>query len=304
MKYTIQDALKYGQSILDYKKIPPIEARFMLEWILKKNFTELINSYSDQLSEVHFDEYKELLNRRLEHVPIQYLLKHQSFYGYDFFVDERVLIPRPETERLVEMVIEQIVDSYRQGIRTYRILDMCTGSGCILISIMKYFEENTEHFGGMMLEGYGADISADALEVARFNEEQLLQKPCITWLNGDLFQALPTTKDGTLLQFQMIVSNPPYISPKDISELSSEVKDHEPYGALNGGITGLDFYHAISSQGRAYLDNQGKIYFEIGNGQMKDIIELMMTDGYNQVTGEYDLYRCERIVHGVFLREA
>lgn len=304
MKYTVQEALKIGQNLLNEKEIPIVEARFMMEWILKKNFTELISVYQDQLSEVHFSEFLHLIEERLQHVPLQYLLGHQNFYGHDFFVDQRVLIPRPETELLVEMVIAYLKDFYKSGKRKLSILDLCTGSGCIIISIAKYFSDMNNIYPDMEIFYYGADISAGALEVAMLNEDKIIGSKRITWCKGDLFEAMSTNEQQSDERFDVIVSNPPYISPSDIVQLSPEVKDFEPTNALDGGTDGLDFYKKISSEAGKWLYNKGKIYFEIGKGQMNDIVNIMECNGFQKVTGEYDFYECERIVHGVFLKEA
>lgn len=304
MNYTVQEALKMGQSLLNEKEIPIIEARFMMEWILKKNFTELINAYQHQLSEVHFSEFMHLIEQRLQHVPLQYLLGHQNFFGHDFFVDKRVLIPRPETELLVEMTIQFIKELYGKGKRRVSILDLCTGSGCIIICIYNYFIEMKDKYPELLLSGYGADISSGALEVAAINESSIIGAKLIKWCEGNLFEALEQNVMPNEKHFDVIVSNPPYISPKDISELTPEVKDFEPFNALDGGSDGLDFYQSISKEAVKWLCNEGKIYFEIGNGQMKDIIKIMENNGFKAVKGEYDFYECERIVHGVYLKEA
>jgi len=300
---SIRDLLKRGQNLLNEQKIPEIEARFILEWLVEKDFTQLINSYNDTINKDVSEEYFRLITKRMTHYPLQYLLNHQNFYGLDFYVDERVLIPRPETELLVEKIINDIKVLLSMGKNQVSILDLCTGSGCIILSIANFFK--TYFAEKDVIDYTGTDISIDALTVAQINEKSLLSSLIIHWKQGDLFDAL-SSSDGDFKRkkFDVIVSNPPYISPKDILTLEPEVNCFEPMNALDGGIDGLDFYEKISKESVDWLNHDGKLYFEIGHGQMKEVKEMLLKNEFANIEGLYDLYGCERIVQGVFLRES
>lgn len=327
MTLLVQDVLKKGQLKLEESGISTIDARLLLEWVLKMNFTQLINNYHTPVEPLDEQQYYDCIRKRINHVPLQYIVNSQNFYGHDFFVDERVLIPRPETELLVETVIDHVENLFTSGKKEIRILDLCTGSGCIILSISKHFEAwLAKNKSKSLLSCFATDISMEALQVAQINEVNLLkiiptenptenqtENPTenlmgnkINWIQGDLFDALKdiVPMNGEPVKFDIIVSNPPYISPDEIKTLAVEVQVFEPMNALDGGVDGMEFYKSIIAEAPSWLKTGGKIFFEIGHGQMEATKELLYNGCFSEVKGMYDYYEHERIVHGVFLRES
>lgn len=221
------------------------------------------------------------MTRRLSGEPLQYILNHQSFYGYDFYVDERVLIPRFETEELVEKAVNICRKMSGQGM--LKVMDMCSGSGCIGITVLKEVEQASCTF---------VDISKDALEVAEKNSRQLGVAGRSTFIHSDLFADVKED------EYDMILSNPPYIVSEVIDSLEEEVRMKEPGLALDGGQDGLDFYRRIVRDSRDKLTKGGWLFFEIGYDQMEAVKELMLSAGYSDVAGYRDLSGNDRIVAG------
>jgi len=198
----------------------------------------------------------ELVEKRVSGIPLQYLTNKQYFYGYEFFVDENVLIPRADTEILVEKCIE-----FYKNKDKIKILDMCTGSGCIAITLKKELPN---------AQVFAIDISEKALEIAKKNAG--LNDVEIEFALSDLFENIDYDN------YDVIISNPPYIEKFEINNLAEEVKK-EPLLALDGGEDGLDFYRKISEIGYGYLNKNGRIFFEIGYNQAKQVYEIL--DEYN-----------------------
>lgn len=215
-------------------------------------------------------QYHELLKERERHVPLQHLTGTQDFMGLTFRVNEHVLVPRQDTETLVEEAIKMISPGER-------VLDLCTGSGCILLSLSKYCR----------IEGYGVDISPEALTVARENAGELGLEA--QWLLGDLFE--PVT--GT---FDVIVSNPPYIPSHVIEGLMPEVRLFEPRIALDGSGDGLEFYRKIARQSGDYLRPGGRLLLEIGYDQGEAVSTLLKEAGFSDVCVKKDLCKNDRVV--------
>ena len=216
-----------------------------------------------------------MVSRRKQRIPLQHLTGEQEFYGYPFYVNEHVLIPRQDTEVLVEEALKR----KREGMK---VLDLCTGSGCILLSILKNLKQGT---------GVGIDISEQALEVARRNAKRLGLEAATTFVLSDLFEKAQGPYD-------MIVSNPPYIETEEIAQLMPEVRDHEPRLALDGMSDGLYYYRSIVSQCRDYLKEDGALLFEIGAGQGAAVSELLKEAGFMSVQVIKDLAGLDRVVAG------
>jgi len=228
--------------------------------------------------EVELDEdlvtaYKDALQKRCAHIPVQHITGVQNFMGMDFMVNEHVLIPRFDTEILVEEVMKSLHDGFS-------ILDMCTGSGCILLSLLKYSND---------CKGLGVDISADALVVANTNKEKLGIEA--SFIESNLFEQV----NG---KYDIIVSNPPYIRSDVIPTLMEEVRDHEPLLALDGTEDGLFFYRKIVEESPNYLNGGGMLFFEIGYDQAEDVSRLMEEAGYKDVTVVKDFASLDRVVYG------
>lgn len=254
-----------------------LDARLLLEHVCSTNRNDLLVHGDREVTAEQQEQFFDAIRRRQARIPLQHITGVQEFMGLEFMVNEHVLIPRQDTEILVEEVMKDEHDSSR-------ILDMCTGSGCILISLLHYSN---------WCRGVGVDISASALEVAEQNACKLLaQEKRPTFIESDLFEKV----EGT---FDIIVSNPPYIRTAVIDTLMPEVKDHEPMQALDGTEDGLFFYRKIVEEAPTYLNKGGRLYFEIGYDQGTEVSELMENAGFMQVRVIKDYAGLDRVVSGV-----
>lgn len=251
-----------------------LDARLLLEEICGTDRNTLLVHGDRNVTEEELAQYKEMLEKRSVHIPLQQIIGRQSFMGLDFYVDENVLIPRQDTELLVEEALQELHDGMR-------ILDMCTGSGCILLSLLKYSND---------CEGIGADISEEALKVAERNRVQLGLKNA-AFIRSDLFEAV----EG---KFDLLVSNPPYICSDVIDTLMPEVREHEPRQALDGSADGLHFYRRILAECRTYLKPGGILLFEIGYDQGEAVKRLMEENGFLEVEVKKDYGGLDRVVLG------
>lgn len=257
--------------ISDYK----LDARLLLEYVCGTSYGDLFTKGDMEVDEPKEKEYTLLLTKRADHVPLQHLTGSQGFMGLDFYVSPDALIPRADTECLVEEVLKDLHDGMR-------ILDMCTGSGCILLSLLHYSND---------CEGVGVDISDKALEVARKNAERLSLNP--VFLQSDLFEKV----EG---KFDILVSNPPYIKTSEIEGLMPEVKDHDPYIALDGHGDGIYFYEKIIEAAGPYLNRGALVAFEIGNDEEKEVTDILKNAGYLSVECIKDYCGNPRVVKGYY----
>lgn len=261
--------------VLDFET----DARLLLEFICHTDWSTLLVHGSRPVSEEERAGFLALLERRAMRIPLQQLTGEQFFCGMSFLVNEHVLIPRQDTEILVEQAAKRL----KPGMA---LLDMCTGSGCILISLL-----------GMVqgVRGMGVDISKEALRTAAENGRRLLQnseQP--RWRLGNLFEDLPADENI----FDMIVSNPPYIPSGEIEKLMPEVSVHEPREALDGSEDGLLFYRRILAESGPFLKREGRILFEIGCDQGEAVKELMEKAGFTEIEIIKDYAGLDRVVLG------
>ena len=212
-------------------------------------------------------KYLSRIEKRKKHIPLQYIINKQNFYGLDFYVNESVLIPRYDTENIVDRIVKDCKEN-----KCLSVLDLCTGSGCIAVSLKKNGFEKV----------YAADISDKALAVAKHNAK--LNNADIIFLQSDLYENFPKE-----IRFDIIVSNPPYISTDEIARLEKQVRDFEPKLALDGGRDGLDFYKKIINLSKDFLNNKGRLYLEIGYDQSKDVVDLAKKEGYDNIVVIKDL---------------
>ena len=212
-------------------------------------------------------KYLSRIEKRKEHIPLQYIINKQNFYGLDFYVDESVLIPRYDTENIVDRIVKDCKEN-----KCLSVLDLCTGSGCIAVCLKKNGFEKV----------YAADISDKALAVAKHNAK--LNNADIIFLQSDLYENFPKE-----IRFDIIVSNPPYISTDEIARIEKQVRDFEPKLALDGGKDGLDFYKKIINLSKNFLNNKGRLYLEIGYDQSKDVVDLAKKEGYDNIVIIKDL---------------
>lgn len=230
-----------------------------------------MNPYRE-IDEEDYTRYQAMIEARAKRIPYQYLINQQEFMGLQFYVDENVLIPRQDTEVLVQLAMKHADNA--------DILDMCTGSGCIILSLGKLCKPKSLT---------AVDISSKALEVAKRNARNL-EVP-VTFIESDVFDKVTGTYD-------IIVSNPPYIPTKVIEELMPEVKDHEPMLALDGLEDGLYFYRILVKEAYKYLRKDGYIFLEIGHNQGEDVKNLLLEAGFTEVNIEKDLPGHDRVVVG------
>ena len=275
---TIKEALSKGMIILKNNNVesPKLKARLLLQYILKQTRQYIIVYDNKDISKKEQFEYFINIEKLTKGVPLQHITHLQEFMKMDFFVDENVLIPRPDTEILVEETIK-----IAQRMKAPKILDLCTGSGAIAISIAKNVSN---------AEIYAVDISEKALKVARKNAERLEVVKKVKFIKSNLFNEIGKNK------IDIIVTNPPYIKKEDIQYLSDEVQN-EPLLALDGGLDGLDFYRKILNQAIDYMKFDGYICMEIGYNQKEEVLELIKQN--NQYTDTYskkDLHGNDRII--------
>jgi len=242
---------------------PRLDAEVLLAHSLGTNRAGLYTHLHTVLPPAQLEAFQQLLARRLQREPVQYITGVQEFWSLEFTVDRRVLIPRPETELLVETVLHlfSAIRNPQSAIRS-RILDVGTGSGCIAIALATELPA---------AEIWATDISAEALAVAATNAYRHNVHQRIHFLPGDLFTPLP----GQGQVFDVIISNPPYIARDHLSTLQPEVRDWEPRNALDGGKDGLDFYHHLLSEAPHYLAVGGWLVLEIGQGQDVALMPLL-----------------------------
>lgn len=273
---TIKQTLSKGTIMLKSSNIesPKLKARLLLQYILKKPRQYLIVYDNQEVDKKAQWEYFVNIEKLTKGVPLQHITHTQEFMKMDFYVDENVLIPRPDTEILVEEVIK-----IAQKIDSPKILDLCTGSGAIAISLKKYIPN---------AQVYAVDISKKALEIAKKNANRL--EANVKFIESNLFDKVKKEK------FDIIVSNPPYIKKSDINYLSQEVQK-EPQIALDGGYDGLDFYRKISYQAIDYLKFGSYLCFEIGFDQKEDVMDII--NKVEHYTGTYckkDLCGNDRVI--------
>lgn len=272
---TYREAIEIGTRILQKENIADakIDAWYLLQMACKidRNFYYLHEE--DELTAEQQSEYESTVHKRAEHVPLQYIIGEQEFMGLKFKVNSNVLIPRQDTETLVE-------EALRIAKPGMRVLDLCTGSGCIIISLAKNVAD---------ISCTGSDISKQALLVAKENAKA--NEVEVEWERSDLFENISGT-------FDLIVSNPPYIPTGEIPGLMPEVRDFEPVDALDGKEDGLYFYRIITEKSPEYLTSDGYLYFEIGYDQGEAVSAMMRQCGYTQVEVIKDLAGNDRVVKG------
>lgn len=284
---TLKSLLAEGRELLTAAQIADadIDAWLLLQYVTGINRMMYLMEPDKSVSNEDTLAYHEVIARRATHYPLQYITHTQEFMGLDFYVDERVLIPRQDTEVLVEMTLEFLKDGMT-------VLDMCTGSGCILISLAA---------NRRLASGLGVDLSEGALEVAQKNARAngLDQ---LQWIQSSLFEAFENDLDKSdKLQVDVIVSNPPYIESEVIPTLMPEVRAHEPMMALDGFEDGLYFYREITANAPAYLKNKGYLLFEIGYNQGEAVADLMRMTGFVNIRIKKDLAGLDRVVYGQWI---
>lgn len=272
---TYREAIDKGEALLKESGISDCktDAWLLLATVCKIDRNFYYMHMNEDITEEQLSEYESVLKKRTERIPLQYITGEQEFMGHRFLVNSNVLIPRQDTEVLVEEALKRI----RPGME---VLDLCTGSGCIIISILKNVSKVT---------AVATDISKQALIVAKENAK--LNGVSVRFETSNLF-------DGIKGTFDVIVSNPPYIPTEEITRLMPEVRDFEPYDALDGKEDGLFFYRKIIWESMEYLNPGGYLMFEIGYDQGEEVSELMERAGYSEIKVVKDLAGLDRVVIG------
>ena len=263
---------------LEEEREAQLDARLLLEHVCGTSLQTLLLDGERAVTDNEAELYRRLLKRRCSREPLAYILGKWDFMGLEFGVSSDVLIPEQDTENLVEEVMREVCDGDR-------ILDLCTGSGCILLSLLNYSNGST---------GVGTDLTEGAIAVAKENALKLGLSERCDWKAGDLFEAVDPGE-----KFDIIVSNPPYIRSETIGELAPEVRIHEPRMALDGGDDGLYFYKRIIPEAADYLRTGGMLFLEIGYDQAEQVGALMKDAGYYEVRTIKDYGGNDRIVCGI-----
>ena len=274
----IKEAIRKGMISLKTNNIqePNLKSRLLMQYILNKPRQYMLIHDNEELTNKQEKAYLENIEKMIKGVPLQHITHSQEFMKMNFYVNENVLIPRPDTEILVEEVIN--IDKKTNA---KKILDLCTGSGAIAISLAKYIENS---------QITAVDISEEALRIAKLNAVNNNVEDKITFVKSDLFENIVKEK------YDIIVSNPPYIKKNFIKKLDKEVQQ-EPYIALDGGYDGLDFYRKIISEGYQYLKFKGYLCMEIGYDQKQEVFDIIKSqEKYSNTYSKIDLGGNDRIV--------
>ena len=259
--------LKNAESILKKSQIPSwrLDAEILLAEVLRKDRSELIIRNNIKISNKKAFTFNRYIDRRKKFEPVAYILNNKEFFSLDFFVNKNSLIPRPETELMVEKAIE----IYKK--KAPNILDIGTGSGCIIISVLRHLPKS---------RGIGLDISKNAIKVAKFNSEKLLK----VYNKRLKFMNVSIEKLSNNRIFDLILANPPYINSKDIRNLSTDIKRYEPKIALDGGKDGLDVIKKVIYKSLKILKHNGTLAIEIGNNQYFTVSKLLRKNGFKETT--------------------
>ena len=280
---TLQMIYREGKEQLEAAGVPDadLDAWYLLEFVTGISKARYYGNPEAGMEEEEVLRYRDVIRQRAERIPLQHITGEQEFMGFSFQVNEHVLIPRQDTETLVEEALGVLKPKME-------ILDLCTGSGCILLSLLKLGEKR----GIAGLKGTGADISREALKVAEENGRRLeIPEDRVAWVRGDLFENL----EGP---FDLLVSNPPYIPSGELSGLQEEVRLHDPALALDGHEDGLYFYRRIAAEAGKYLRDGAYLMLEIGWDQGEAVSTLLEVAGYREVEVKKDLSGNDRVVRG------
>ena len=284
----IRDALKRGCEVLEGagSESPRLDAQVLLLAVLREERTVLVSHPERELASQEEQLYNQYISERALGKPVSYITGMKEFMGLEFAVNEAVLIPRPETELLVEEAVKELEAISREAEAVPRVLDLCTGSGAIAVSIRHFVPQ---------AEVTATDLSEEALKVARENAERLTAGG-IRFLQGDLFEAFSNLQAPGSELFNLIVSNPPYIPAKVIDGLMPDVKDFEPRLALDGGTDGLDIYRRLIPQAAEHLAPGGVLLLEIGFDQGETVPDLCRQAGLGNIAVLKDLAGLDRVV--------
>ena len=283
---TLHELYKKACRMLEEAGVPDAayDAFRLIQFITGIDRSDLIADGERQTDDRQAEKCLHFIEKRAARIPLQHLTGETEFMGLTFTVNPHVLIPRPDTETLVETALEKAA-----GKEGGRILDIGCGSGCILISLLYYLNCGSDE---ALWKGVGSDISSVALDTARINGRRNHQEAVITWVQSDLFDEIGRE------MYSVIVSNPPYIPSDVIKGLEPEVRDHDPMSALDGGEDGLSFYRRMIPQATKYLEPGGWLIVETGYDQKAPVSELFRRCGFNGIECRQDLAGLDRVIAG------
>jgi len=273
--YTSSSNLLKNKGILTYK----LDVKILLSFLLGIDSRELISHFDKNINDLFIKEFNILLNRRLNNEPIANIIERKAFWNHDFFVNENVLTPRNDSETLIEAVL----DNFKNTDAFLRIMDLGTGSGCLVLTLLKIYKNAS---------AVAVDISDEALKIAKINADNLGIYN-IKFLKGNW-------NDNIDDKFDIIISNPPYIPTNEIASLEPEVNRFNPLISLDGGIDGLDFYRYFSKNLIKNLKNTTQLFLEIGKGQHKDVISIFERSNYKLTKIYKDLAGINRVLCFVY----
>lgn len=287
----ISTALSQARLALDSKGVSNggLDSLILLShtlFLCGKNFSKEWIIFNPDF-ELDFDQRKiffELVSRREEREPVSQIIGKREFFGEDFLVSKDVLDPRPDSESLIELTLK----IFPEKTKKLKILELGVGSGCLILTLLRLYAEAT---------GVGIDVSDEALEICKKNSEKQLVSDRLKLLKSDLFEILKQVRDDgqkDQKKYDLIISNPPYIPSKEIEDLESEVRIHEPKIALDGGSDGLDFYRKIATSAENFLNKNGKIILEIGFGQKEEIVTIFSKNKFKLTDLKPDLAGVDR----------
>jgi release factor glutamine methyltransferase len=281
---TVRDLLERGFKSLSKteRKSPRLESELIVMHLLDVDKAYLYTHPNRIVSKEIIEKFEELIEKRKEGYPIQYILKNQEFMGLDFHVTEGVLVPRPDTEILIEYIIKFARKNKKEKIK---ILDIGTGSGAISLSLAYYIENSYI---------YSVDISEKAIKIARKNKKKMNLEDRVELITKDILEGFPEIDE----KMDIVVSNPPYIPSRDIDSLQIEVSKYEPRLALDGGDDGLVFYRYITEKAKEKLIDNGLLCYEIGYDQGESVKNIMGDNGYKEILVLKDLQGRDRAVIG------
>lgn len=280
----IKDLLIQGRNLLNTAEIKNsgFEAELILAHLLKRDRIFLYTHNDEAVSDKVADVFLQMVKRREKNEPMAYILGYKEFMGLSFSVNNQVLIPRPDTEALVEFLIDYLKQFFPDG---GNVLDLCIGSGAIGISLKFYHP---------FIKLKGSDISKEALKMASINAQQLINNDIVLY-HSDLFEKIPAEQ-----KFDIIVSNPPYIPLADLNNLADDIVNYEPHTALDGGESGLYFYEQITKEAGHFINPGGLLAFEIGHGQAASVKRLLVKAGFKKIQTIKDLAGLTRCILGFY----
>ncbi len=283
---TIDGLLKEGTEKLVRANIASarLDAEVILYNLLNRDRIYLYMYREKEVDKQVEEDFWTGIEKRLNHMPVQYIVNKQEFMGLDFYVEEGILIPRPDTEILVEKVMDIYKNTYYN--KQVRLMDIGTGSGAIAVSLAKYIDKCIVT---------AVDISPKALDIALKNASANRLDEKIKFCLSNLFDGLGQDEYKT---YDFIISNPPYIPRDEVDKLDSNVKNYEPHLALDGGEDGLDFYRKITRGAKDYLKDRAWLLFEIGHDQGRDVSKILNINGYKNIFTLKDLAGLDRVVGG------